>query len=330
MKPSELAPATAMLMAKLVPKYLDSSCYQVVNGGEPIVTELLKLQYDHILYTGGAAVGKIVMKAAAEFLTPVTLELGGKSPAIVTKNADLKLAAKRIAWGKFACAGQTCVAPDYALVDSTVLEPFLACLYEVIASFYEGDPAAKHKMGRIVNARHWDRVTKLLASTKGKVISGGGSDANTLFIEPTVVTELALDDPLMMEEIFGPILPIISVPSLSRACELVPEISEKPLGLYIMTEDTSEMEYTLNHTSSGGASMNDTMTQIAVPNLQFGGVGPSGMGSYHGKASIDTFSHHRSVVYVPKQAEEAFEWRYPSGDQVAKFEFYKANLEAKL
>lgn len=319
-----------MLIAELVPKYLDQSCYRVVNGGKEVVTELLKLQYDHICYTGGAAVGKIVMKAAAEFLTPVTLELGGKSPVIVSKNANLKLAAKRIAWGKFACAGQTCVAPDYALVEEEVLMEFLGCLKQVIDDFYEGDPKVEHKMGRIVNARHWERVTKLLASTKGTIISGGNSDEAALYIEPTVVSNVALDDPLMLQEIFGPILPVVTVSSLPEACSLITQISDKPLGLYIMTEDTAEVQYIISNTCSGGMAVNDCMTQIAVPNLPFGGIGPSGMGSYHGKASIDTFSHRKSVVDVPKEAEEAFEWRYPSGDQVAKFTFYKENLEVKL
>lgn len=173
MKPSELAPATAMLITSLVPKYLDQSCYRVINGGEPVVTELLKMQYDHICYTGGATVGKIVMKAAAEFLTPVTLELGGKSPVIVSKKADIKLAAKRIAWGKFACAGQTCVAPDYALVEEEVIEEFLEAMKTIVQEFYEGDPTAEHKMGRIVNERHWERVTGLLAETKGKLLVEG-------------------------------------------------------------------------------------------------------------------------------------------------------------
>ncbi|CZR52830.1 related to Aldehyde dehydrogenase, dimeric NADP-preferring [Phialocephala subalpina] len=330
MKPSELAPHTAMLMASLVPKYLDQTCYRVINGGEPVATELLKMQYDHIFYTGGASVGKIVMKAAAEFLTPVTLELGGKSPAIVSKKADVKLAAKRIAWGKFACAGQTCVAPDYALVEEEVHEEFLEAMKQVIQEFYEGDPKAEHKMGRIVNKTHWERVTGLIAETKGKVVCGGGSEAESLYVEPTVVSNVSLDDPLMVQEIFGPILPVISVQSLLAACELIPKISPKPLGLYIMTEDTTEMEYVQLNTTSGGMAINDTMMQIGVPNMPFGGTGPSGMGSYHGKASIDTFSHRRSVVNVPMAADEAFEWRYPNGDQVAKFKFYKDNLEAKL
>lgn len=295
-----------------------------------MVTELLKMQYDHICYTGDANVGKIVMTAAAKFLTPLTLELGGKSPVIISKNANIKLAAKRVAWGKFACAGQTCVAPDYALVEESVLDAFIDALPAVIAEFYEGNPAAKDKMGRIVNERHWTRVTKLLAETKGKIISGGKSDSKTLYIDPTIVTDIAIDDVLMQEEIFGPILPLVSVPSVVAACTLAAQISHQCLGLYIMTESADEMEYVIQHTSSGGVALNDVMTQIAVPNLPFGGIGSSGMGAYHGKASIDTFSHRRSVVHVPEQGEAAFEWRYPSGDQVEKFKFYKQNFEAKL
>lgn len=330
MKPSELAPVTATVLASLVPKYLDTSCYAVVNGGADVVTELLKLQYDHILYTGGANVGKVVMRAAAEYLTPVTLELGGKSPVIVSKNADIKLAAKRVAWGKFACGGQTCVAPDYALVEESVHDAFIDALREVTQEFYEGNAAAEHKMGRIINMRHWERVTGLIAKTKGKVEVGGASDGSTLFVEPTVVSGIKLDDPLMLEEIFGPILPVIPVPSIAAACVLIPKISDKPLGLYIMSEDPSELDFVVQNTQSGGVSLNDVMTQIAVPNVPFGGVGASGMGSYHGKASIDTFSHRRSVVHVKKSMEGEFEWRYASGDQVGKWIFYKENLEAKL
>jgi acyl-CoA reductase-like NAD-dependent aldehyde dehydrogenase len=310
MKPSELAPVTAAVLADLVPKYLDPDCYAVVNGGELVVTELLKLEYDHILYTGGANVGKIVMRAAAEFLTPVTLELGGKSPVIVSKNADIKLAAKRVSWGKYACCGQTCVAPDYALVEESVHDEFLEALKEVALDFFEGNAAAQHKMGRIVNMRHWERVTGLLKRTKGNIVIGGGSDASTRFVEPTVVSDVKLDDPLMLEEIFGPILPIISVPSIAAACTLIPKISAKPLGLYIMSEDSSELDFVVQNTQSGGVSLNDVMTQIAVPNVPFGGVRASGMGSYHGKASIDTFSHRRSVVHVRKDMEEGFEWRF--------------------
>lgn len=330
MKPSELAPATASALALLVPRYLDTTCYAVVNGGVAVTTGLLKLRYDHILYTGGPAVAKIVMQAAAEHLTPVTLELGGKSPVIVSKNADLKLAAKRVAWGKFACAGQTCVAPDYALVEESVLESFVESLKEVTQEFYEGDAKAEHKMGRIVNLRHFERITTLLAKTKGQLVFGGSSDAHELFVEPTVVRDVALDDPLMLEEIFGPILAIVSVPSIAAACALIPRICRNPLGLYVMSEEKSELDFVIANTASGGVSLNDVMTQIAIPNVPFGGVGGSGMGAYHGKASIDTFSHKRSVVHVKREAEEAFGWRYASGDQVEKWRFYKENLEAKL
>lgn len=173
-------------------------------------------------------------------------------------------------------------------------------------------------------------MTGLLEQTTGKITVGGGSNPSTLFVEPTVVSDITLSDPLMQEEIFGPILPVLSVPSIAAACALIPQISDKPLGLYLLSEVKEELDYVVEHTLSGGVSLNDVMTQIAVPNLPFGGVGASGIGSYHGKASVDTFSHRKSVVSVPKEADEAFEWRYPSGDQLKKFHFYKENLEARF
>ncbi|TVY52347.1 Aldehyde dehydrogenase,dimeric NADP-preferring, partial [Lachnellula cervina] len=238
MKPSELAPATAMALANLVPRYLDQSCYRVINGGEAVATTLLKEKFGHICYTGGAKVGRIVMHAAAEHLTPVTLELGGKSPVIITKNADIMVAATRTVWGKFACTGQTCVAPDYAMVEECVKDEFLNALQQVITRFYQGKPQAESKMARIVNLRHWERITNLIRRTSGNIIAGGHGDENTLFIEPTVVSNVSLDDALMSDEIFGPILPVISISSLEEGCELIPRISEDPLSLYLMTEDS--------------------------------------------------------------------------------------------
>ncbi|TVY22422.1 Aldehyde dehydrogenase,dimeric NADP-preferring [Lachnellula hyalina] len=329
MKPSELAPATAMALANLVPRYLDQSCYRVINGGEPVVTALLKEKFGHICYTGGANVGRIVLHAAAQHLTPVTLELGGKSPVIVTKSADIMVAATRIVYGRFACAGQTCVAPDYAMVEECVKDEFLNALQQVIRRFYQGKPQAEGKMGRMVNLRHWERVTDLLKRTRGNIIAGGHGDEKTLFIEPTVVSNVSLDDALMSDEIFGPILPVISFSSLEEACDLVSQILEDPLGLYLMTEDSNEVEYVLRNTRSGGVAINDTMTQIAVPNLPFGGVGRSGIGAYRGQAGFDSCSHRKSVVSVPSGAEDSLQWRYPTGVDAEKLAWIQNTLEAK-
>lgn len=332
MKPPEQARHTTAALTELVPKYLDQSCYAVVNGAAEESTALLAQRWNHIFYTGGMRVGAIVAAAAARYLTPVTLELGGKCPVIVSKSADIPLAARRIAWGKFACAGQTCVAPDYALVQAEVYDEFLAAMKRTTLDFYGRDAAADGKMARMINQAAWDRSMDLLRRSNGKVQFGGVENASrqNLYIPPTVVSHLTLDDSLLSEELFAPVLPVVKIESLPEACEIIEKVFHDPLGLYIMSQDPSEYEFVLSHTRSGGVSLNDVMTQIAVPNLPFGGFGHSGWGNYHGKASIDTFSHRRSVVTVPKEAEEAFEWRYPSGDQRKKWRFYKSNLEAKL
>lgn len=331
MKPPEYAPATAKALTELVPKYLDTSCYGVVNGAAETSQMLLGLPWNHIFYTGGKRVGTIVATAAAQSLTPVTLELGGKCPVIVTPSADLELAARRVAWGKFSCAGQTCVAPDYALVADEIYDAFIEAMKKTIPAFYGTDPSADGKMARIITPTHWDRVAGLLTATKGKVVAGGAALANRadLYIPPTLVADVALDDALLSDEIFAPILPMVRYTALEEACSLVLRIAKEPLGLYVMSEDKADLDYVVAHSISGGVSLNDLMTQIAVPNLPFGGFGQSGMGAYHGQMSIDTFSHRRSIVHVPKEAEDSFNWRYP-GDDEAKFKYYKTNLEAKL
>ena len=294
-KPSELAPNTAAELVDLIDSVSDAAV-GVVQGGVAETTELLAQRFDHILYTGNSRVARIVMRAAAEHLTPVTLELGGKSPAIVSKNANIEVAAKRIAWGKFVNAGQTCIAPDYVLVERGVHDQLVAAIGASIESFYGTDVQASSDFTRIVNEPHFHRLEKLLHS--GTVAIGGQSDADTRYIAPTVLTGITRDDPVMGEEIFGPVLPVIAVDSLDEAIAFVNEGSaqgDKPLALYSFSENDAENDKVLEHCTSGGACVNGTLLHISNPNLPFGGVGESGMGAYHGKFGFDTFSHHRSV-----------------------------------
>ena len=294
-KPSELAPHTAAELVSLIDA-IDDPAVTVVQGGVTETTELLAQRFDHILYTGNSRVARIVMRAAAEHLTPVTLELGGKSPAIVSRNANVDVAAKRIAWGKFVNAGQTCIAPDYVLVERDVHDQLVAAIGNAITSFYGNDVQASPDFTRIVNEPHFHRLEKLLHD--GTVAVGGESDADTRYIAPTVLTGIGKDDPVMAEEIFGPILPVIAVDSLDEAMAFVNESSaqgDKPLALYTFSESDAENDRVLASCTSGGACVNGTLLHISNPNLPFGGVGESGMGAYHGKFGFDTFSHHRSV-----------------------------------
>ncbi len=292
LKPSELVPNTAAALGELIAA-LDDPAVGIVQGGVAETTVLLEQRFDHIIYTGNARVARVVMRAAAENLTPVTLELGGKSPVVVSKSANLEVAARRIAWGKFLNAGQTCIAPDYVLVEREVHDQLVAGLRENVKAFYGVDPQASPDFARIVNDPHFHRLEKLLHS--GKAVVGGDTDADTRYIAPTVLTEVALDDEVMGEEIFGPILPIIAVDSLEEAVEIINK-GEKPLALYCFTEEREESDFVLSATSSGGACVNGVVLHVGNANLPFGGVGESGMGAYHGKAGFDQFSHQRSVM----------------------------------
>jgi aldehyde dehydrogenase (NAD+) len=294
-KPSELAPHTAAELVDLIDAIADPAV-AVVQGGVAETSELLAQRFDHILYTGNSRVARIVMRAAAENLTPVTLELGGKSPAIVSRNANIDVAAKRIAWGKFVNAGQTCIAPDYVLVEQPVHDQLVAAIGKAVEEFYGSDVQASADYTRIVNEPHFHRLEKLLHD--GTVAVGGQSDADTRYIAPTVLTGIGNDDPVMAEEIFGPILPVIAVQSVDEAISFVNDRSsqgDKPLALYTFSESDAENDKVLAECTSGGACVNGTLLHISNPNLPFGGVGESGMGAYHGKFGFDTFSHHRSV-----------------------------------
>lgn len=293
LKPSELTETVSATLAELVPQYMDRDCVALVEGGIPQTNALLEQRFDHIFYTGNGAVARIVMRAAAEHLTPVTLELGGKSPCIIAKDANLDVAARRIAWGKWLNAGQTCIAPDYVLVEESVEEAFLEKLRATIKEFYGDDPLKTSDFGRIVNERHHGRLMGLLEGQP--VWHGGRSDVASRYIEPTIVRNPAPDSKLMQDEIFGPILAVLKVESVDAAIRFV-NAREKPLALYVFSSSENTSEAVLNQTSSGGACVNATIWHVANPHLPFGGVGPSGMGSYHGRATFETLSHHKSVV----------------------------------
>jgi len=294
-KPSELAPHTAAELVDLI-EAIGDPAVTVVQGGVAETTELLAQRFDHIIYTGNSRVARIVMRAAAEHLTPVTLELGGKSPAIVSRNANIAVAAKRIAWGKFVNAGQTCIAPDYVLVEQSVHDELVAAMGKAVEEFYGTDVQASADFTRIVNEPHFHRLEKLLHN--GTVAVGGQSDVDTRYIAPTVLTGITKDDPVMAEEIFGPILPVISVQSLDEAIGFVKDgsaMGDKPLALYTFSESDAENDKVVAECTSGGACVNGTLFHISNPHLPFGGVGESGMGSYHGKFGFDAFSHQRGV-----------------------------------
>ncbi len=293
-KPSEVAAATAELISRLVPEYLDRSAFSVVLGAVPETTALLEQQWDHIFFTGGAAVAKLVMVAAAKRLTPVVLELGGKSPTIVHSSANLKVAAHRIAFGRWFNAGQTCTAPDYVLVFNDVAAEFLRDLKQALLEFYGDDPQKSPDYGRIVSARHFDRLMGLVGS--GTIYHGGQHDRADRFIAPTVLVNVSPDSPVMQEEIFGPILPVLEVSSLQEVIDFV-NARPSPLGLYVFSEDESITEQTLTSTSSGDAAVNDCTVQPIIHDLPFGGVGDSGMGKYHGEWGFRAYTNARGVLY---------------------------------
>jgi len=291
-KPSELAPATSAVIARLVPEYLDSDAIRVVEGDASTTQDLLAQGFDHALFTGGTEIGRKIMAAAAPTLTPVTLELGGKSPVVVLADADLDVTARRIAWTKLLNSGQTCIAPDYVLADRTIAAPLAEKIVATIAKFRAGeqDPSL-----RIVNERQFDRLVSLISATSGKVVTGGGSDRSTLRIEPTVVVDPAADDPVMSEEIFGPILPILTVDSPDAAVQFI-NSRPKPLALYVFTSDQQRARALIDRMPSGGAVINHVALHCLVPQLPFGGVGASGMGAYHGKWGFEALSHRRAVL----------------------------------
>jgi aldehyde dehydrogenase (NAD+) len=298
-KPSELSPRVSHALAGLVARHLDADAVTVVEGGVPETTALLAEHWDHIFYTGNGAVGRIVMTAAARHLTPVTLELGGKSPTIVDRSANLDVSARRIAWGKYINAGQTCVAPDYVLVDRRVEGPLMARLRDAVRQFYGADPRTSADFGRIVNDRHFERLSRLLDEDGvGEIVYGGERDEAERYVAPTAVRGPDLSAGLMQEEIFGPILPLVAVDDIDAAIDFV-NAREKPLALYVFAEDRAVADRVVNNTAAGGVCVNAPLYHLTVPGLPFGGVGESGMGAYHGRATFETFSHAKSVLTKP-------------------------------
>lgn len=293
MKPSEVSVATSRLLAELCPRYLDTDAVVLVEGGVPETTTLLEQKWDHIFYTGNGTVGRIVMAAAARNLTTVTLELGGKSPVIVDRTANLRVAARRTAWGKWLNAGQTCIAPDYVLVDETVRARFIDEVQKAVTEFYGTDPHASADYGRIVSQRHFDRLAGMLGS--GTIAVGGDAIADDRYISPTILVDVDMDSQMMDEEIFGPLLPIIPVTSVDEAVRFV-NSRPHPLALYVFSEDKATVDRVLDRTTSGGVTVNGTLMHITNPNLPFGGVGESGMGAYHGKSSVRLFQHMKPVL----------------------------------
>ncbi|MHB8844850.1 MAG: aldehyde dehydrogenase [Nitrospirota bacterium] len=293
LKPSIDAPHTSHVVAKLIREHFDPALVTAIEGGAETAQVLLEEKFDVIFFTGGVATGRIVMAAASRHLTPVTLELGGKNPCIVDAGVDLDVTARRIVWGKFFNAGQSCVAVDYLLVDRRIKDGLLARIASCIVAFYGDDPSQSPDLARIVNEAHFDRLMDLLGT--GDIIVGGGSDRQDRYIAPTVIDNITGSEPLMRDEIFGPILPVIAYDDLSEAIDFV-NARPKPLALYIFSRDKARQERVLAATSSGGACINDTTVHETVPGLPFGGVGDSGMGAYHGKESFDAFSHQRSIM----------------------------------
>jgi aldehyde dehydrogenase (NAD+) len=305
-KPSDVGAATADVIARFLPEYLDRDAFSVVLGGVPETTALLQQQWDHIFFTGGTTVAKVVMTAAAEHVTPVVLELGGKSPAIVHSSADLRVAARRIAQGRWNNAGQTCTAPAYVLVFTELAGPIRGHLKETLVQFYGADSQKSPDYGRIINTRHFDRLTALLVS--GTVYHGGQHDRGDRFIAPTVLLNVSPDSPVMQDEIFGPILPVLEVDDVEQAIDFV-NARPSPLGLYVFAEDQRVTEQILEATTSGDAAVNDCTIHPLIHDLPFGGVGNSGMGKYHGEWGFRTYTNARGVLYHSTQMD--VDIRYP-------------------
>jgi len=292
-KPSELTPNTSAIIAAIVKAVFKPEHVSVVEGGVPVATELLEQRWDYIFFTGSVPVGKIVAKAAAPNLTPVTLELGGKNPCIVDETANIKLSAKRIVWGKFLNAGQTCIAPDYILVHESVKQKFYDAVQSEIALAYSENPEESKDYARIINSRNFERLTKMLSNEN--CVIGGNSNAEQQYISPTVIDEPELNSEVMKDEIFGPILPVISYQNDSKL-ESIIQNYEKPLSFYVFSTNSKKAKQLIQQFSFGGGAINDTIIHFANNRLPFGGVGSSGLGSYHGESSFSTFSHKKGIV----------------------------------
>lgn len=304
-KPSELAPTCSALLARLIPEYLDPEAVTVVEGDGAVTQQLLAQGFDHVLFTGGTEIGRAIMAGAAATLTPVTLELGGKSPAVVAADADLEIAARRIVWTKILNSGQTCIAPDYVLAHRSIRDELVDRIRQKLVAFRADDPRPGM---RIVDERQFDRLVGCLEATKGTVVTGGAHDRDTLTIEPTIIVDPDPDEPSMTHELFGPILPVLAYDSDDEAVAFV-NARPKPLALYVFTESRATGTRMVDAIPSGGAVINHAIVHLLAPDLPFGGVGPSGMGGYHGEWGFQTFSHRRSVL--AKRARPDFTMVYP-------------------
>ena len=303
-KPSELTPHVAIVIKDIIEDTFDEAYVSVVEGGIEETQTLLSLPFDYMFFTGSEKVGKIVYEAAARKLIPVTLELGGKSPVIVDDTANIKVASERISFGKFTNAGQTCVAPDYILVQRKVKNDLIKALKKTITEFYGENIEKSPDFGRIVNQQHFNRLNDLIQIHKDNVVFGGNSSKEDLYIEPTLLDNITNDNKIMKEEIFGPILPIITYDNFDEVLEII-QSKSKPLSLYLFSEDENMTHRVVEELSFGGGAINDTLMHLANPNLPFGGVGSSGIGQYHGKYSFDTFSHMKSYTFKSTRLESS-------------------------
>ncbi|HEB2281447.1 TPA: aldehyde dehydrogenase [Staphylococcus aureus] len=318
-KPSELTPNVARVIKRLINETFDANYIEVIEGGIEETQTLIHLPFDYVFFTGSENVGKIVYQAASENLVPVTLEMGGKSPVIVDETANIKVASERICFGKFTNAGQTCVAPDYILVHESVKDDLITALSKTLREFYGQNIQQSPDYGRIVNLKHYHRLTSLLNSAQMNIVFGGHSDEDERFIEPTLLDHVTSDSAIMQEEIFGPILPILTYQSLDEAIAFVHQ-RPKPLSLYLFSEDENATQRVINELSFGGGAINDTLMHLANPKLPFGGVGASGMGRYHGKYSFDTFTHEKSYIFKSTRLESGVHLPPYKG----KFKYIKA------
>ncbi|KAF3760879.1 aldehyde dehydrogenase [Cryphonectria parasitica EP155] len=312
-KPSEGAPNVAAVIGEIVEAALDPSAYRVVNGAVQETTALLDQKWDKIFYTGSAQIARIISKKAAESLTPVALELGGRNPAFVTRNADLKIAARRLLWGKTLCAGQVCMSQNYVLVEREVVDDFIKGLTAAFRDFFPNGPKESPDLARVVNERHFLRMKNMLDETKGRIVMGGQMDQSDLFIAPTAVLVNSVEDSMMVQESFGPLFSIMPFDTLGQAIEIANSIDPTPLSLFgFGTKD--EFNKLINAVTSGGATYNDSYMHGSVANVPFGGVGESGSGAYRGKASFDTFTHFRTLADTPSWAEGGLRIRYQPYD----------------
>uniref|UniRef100_A0A2C9K1W9 Aldehyde dehydrogenase n=1 Tax=Biomphalaria glabrata TaxID=6526 RepID=A0A2C9K1W9_BIOGL len=307
-KPSEVSEASARFIEEYIPKYLDKDCFKVINGGVAETTAILEQRFDTIFYTGNSQVAKIVMAAAAKNLTPVILELGGKSPVYIDTKTDLAVVARRLCWGKFCNAGQTCIAPDYVMCPKEIQDELIEKIKASVEEFYTADPKTSDSYGRIVNNRHFTRIQRLKQGST--VAVGGEEDEKENYISPTVLRDVKLTDTVMQDEIFGPLLPIVPVKDHTEAIDII-NTREKPLALYVFTKNSKISQEFRDRTSSGAIVVNDTVVHGGLPTLPFGGVGNSGLGSYHGKFSFNAFSHDKPVLEKSLAMDSVNNIRYP-------------------